>query len=66
MQACRRISFRAFGDPIERAEIETYVPPVPAAGEVQVRLLYAPINPADFNYLEGTYGLKPEASADHL
>jgi trans-2-enoyl-CoA reductase len=61
MQESRSVVFREFGDPVERAEIEVCEPPSPGPGEVLVRLLHAPINPADFNYIEGTYGLKPAA-----
>jgi len=35
-----------------------YSPPSPGPGEVRVRLLAAPINPADLNTIEGTYGEK--------
>eukprot|EP00899_Mesostigma_viride_P024532 jgi/Mesvir1/5263/Mv15377-RA.1 len=33
--------------------------PDPKAGEVSIKMLAAPINPADINYIEGTYGVKP-------
>jgi len=32
----------------------------PERGEVAVRMLAAPINPADINLIEGTYGVNPE------
>ena len=32
----------------------------PAPGEVRVRVLFAPINPADINVLEGKYPVRPE------
>ena len=32
----------------------------PAQGEVRVRVLFAPINPADINVLEGKYPVRPE------
>lgn len=32
----------------------------PGKGEVRVRMLAAPINPADLNFIEGTYGVKAE------
>ena len=32
-------------------------------GEVRSRILAAPINPADLNTIEGTYGVKPELPA---
>jgi trans-2-enoyl-CoA reductase len=33
---------------------------VPGSGEATLRLLAAPINPADLNLIEGRYGIKPE------
>lgn len=35
--------------------------PMPSAeeGEVLVRMLAAPINPADINFIQGVYGVKP-------
>lgn len=33
--------------------------PVPADGEVLVRMLAAPVNPADINFVQGVYGVKP-------
>jgi len=59
MAESRRIVFPEFGKASEQVQINTYETPKSAPGEVLVRLLYAPINPADFNYIEGTYGLKP-------
>lgn len=32
-------------------------------GEVRLRILASPINPADRNFIEGTYGVKPELPA---
>lgn len=32
-------------------------------GEVRLRILAAPLNPADLNFVEGTYGVKPELPA---
>lgn len=55
----KRIVFQEFGDPAAKVELEDYDAPTASSGEVLVRLRYAPINPADFNYIEGTYGLKP-------
>ena len=33
--------------------------PVPAEGEVLIRMKAAPINPADINFVQGVYGVKP-------
>lgn len=54
---------RAFGPPLEAAElIEAPVPPL-RPGEVRVRMECAPVNPADLNVLEGKYGTLPELPA---
>ena len=44
------------GLPAEVVEVEKLSLPPPGKGEVRVKMLYAPINPADLNMLEGKYG----------
>ncbi len=51
--------FHQSGDPASVLQWEPFAPQPPKVGEVQVRMLYAPINPADLNYIEGTYGKQP-------
>ncbi|RYD33704.1 MAG: alcohol dehydrogenase [Verrucomicrobiaceae bacterium] len=46
------------GPPAEVAEIAEIPMPVPGPGEVSIRMVAAPVNPADLNFLEGTYGKK--------
>jgi NADPH:quinone reductase-like Zn-dependent oxidoreductase len=58
-----RLVFRETGKPAEVLEIESFTPRAPADGEVLVRILAAPINPADLNTVEGTYGVKLELPA---
>lgn len=48
-----------FGPAEKVARVETQPLPAPAPGQVLVRVLAAPINPADLNVFEGTYGIKP-------
>ena len=55
----RRLMFQATGNPLEKLEIAAFSPPAPGPGEVLVEVLAAPINPADLNFIEGTYGVKP-------
>ena len=50
--------FRQPGKPAEVLETAAFTPRQPEAGEVLVRMLAAPINPADLNTIEGTYGVK--------
>lgn len=54
----RRLFFSKCGKPEEVLQLEEFEPCEPAAGEVLVRIEAAPINPADLNLIEGTYGLK--------
>lgn len=62
MKSPQRLLFRRTGNPSEVLELETFSP-TPGPGEVLVRMLAAPINPADLNFIEGTYGVKPELPA---
>lgn len=54
-----RLCFHESGKPTEVLRLEEFDPPTPQRHEVLVRMLYAPINPADLNYVEGTYGRQP-------
>lgn len=60
-----QLVFRQFGKPAEVLEMETQsrIPKALPAGHVLVRMLAAPINPADLNTIEGTYGVKPPLPA---
>jgi trans-2-enoyl-CoA reductase len=56
MQALR---FHQFGKPIEVLRLEEVDLPPLGEGEVRLKMLAAPVNPADLNLIEGTYGMKP-------
>ena len=58
MQA-QRLIFKNHGKPSEVLETEDLTAPEPSVGQVLLEILAAPINPADLNYIEGTYGIKP-------
>jgi len=58
--ACRLFGFGENPPAIRVEEIPT---PTPAPGEVVVRMVAAPINPADLNVIEGTYGDLPALPA---
>lgn len=47
------------GPPAEVTELRPQECPVPGPGEVRLRMQAAAINPADLNFIEGTYGKKP-------
>ena len=58
MSRAHRLIFRQTGDPRDSLELEDFTPAAPEEGEVLVRLSASPINPADLNTIEGTYGVK--------
>ena len=58
-----RLIFRQTGKPGEVLELEEFTSAEPGEGEVRVRVIAAPLNPADLNTVEGTYGVKPELPA---
>lgn len=51
----------AFAPPVLRLVEDIPVPPRP--GEVLLEMLFAPVNPADRNVLDGTYGTLPDLPA---
>lgn len=59
----KQLVFKQTGKPAEVLELVSFSPKSPAPGEVLVRMLAAPINPADLNTVEGTYGVKLELPA---
>ncbi len=59
----KQLWFQRTGKPGEVLEINTFRPQHPGPGEVCVRISAAPINPADLNTVEGTYGVKPALPA---
>ena len=48
------------GPPVECLEVTDLPLPQPGPGEVRLRLTHAPVNPADLNFIEGSYGRKPD------
>lgn len=61
----KQLIFKQTGVPGEVLELETrsLISQAPDPGSVLVRILAAPINPADLNTIEGTYGVKPALPA---
>ncbi len=64
-QLGKELVFRKTGPPSEVLKMETdsLISQAPDPGEVLVRILAAPINPADLNLIEGTYGVNPALPA---
>ena len=52
-----------FGKPADSLTVEEIERPAPGPEEVVLEMLAAPINPADLNVIEGTYGDLPELPA---
>jgi mitochondrial enoyl-[acyl-carrier protein] reductase / trans-2-enoyl-CoA reductase len=52
----RAARYHRTGEPAQVVQIDEVPVVEPAAGEVRVRMLWAPVNPADLNMLEGKYG----------
>jgi trans-2-enoyl-CoA reductase len=61
----KELIFKQFGPPRDVLEFEgeALVSQSPEPGHVLVRILAAPLNPADLNTIEGTYGVKPALPA---
>lgn len=55
--------FQTTGNPTEVVEIQNIEKIRPSAGEVLVRMRAAPVNPADLNFIQGTYGKMPHLPA---
>lgn len=60
MSTTKRASFARFGQPEDVVEIVDVELPALAEGDVKLKMLAAPINPADINFVQGVYGVKPE------
>ncbi|HEY2711880.1 MAG TPA: 2-enoyl thioester reductase domain-containing protein [Chthoniobacterales bacterium] len=57
-ESLKAIVYQAHGKPTEVLRLEEQPRPRAAAGEALVRLLAAPINPADLNQIEGKYPIR--------
>ena len=57
------LRFQTFGPPGEVLEFSDFELPPLSDGEVRLRMLASPLNPADLNLIEGTYGVRPDLPA---
>ncbi len=58
------VKFSSFGNPSDVLELgEQDRSDSLEKGEIRVSVKYSPINPADINYIQGVYGIKPELPA---
>ena len=59
-----RIRFADHGVPEQAAACEEFeIEAAPGSGQVLVKMLASPVNPADINFIEGVYGIKPALPA---
>ena len=56
----KRLTFDTFGDPREVVKVEEFDLPELYADQILVKINASPINPADINFIQGTYGVQPE------
>ncbi len=54
--AIRAVRYQTTGNPADVVQVDEIPLPAPGPGQVRLRMLWAPINPADLNMLEGKYG----------
>uniref|UniRef100_A0ABQ0KXM0 enoyl-[acyl-carrier-protein] reductase n=1 Tax=Mycena chlorophos TaxID=658473 RepID=A0ABQ0KXM0_MYCCL len=59
----RAIVYTQTGDPTSVLSARTFSLPPPAPGTLNVKLLLAPINPADINVVQGVYPARPSLEA---
>ena len=57
---CKRLIFETHGNPAEILELAEFHTADLKPGEVLLEIQASPVNPADLNFIEGTYGVKPE------
>ncbi|XP_075218573.1 enoyl-[acyl-carrier-protein] reductase, mitochondrial [Lycorma delicatula] len=58
-----KLTFFKFGDPNKVVELVEEEPASPKKDEVLVKLVMAPVNPADMNLIQGVYPVKPPLPA---
>ncbi len=59
----RHLVFNQYGAPSTVLNLESFTLPPLKTGELLLEIQASPINPADLNFIEGTYGIKPELPA---
>lgn len=59
----KAVRFHTTGEPADVLTVEDTDSPTPGPGEVRVRMLASPINPADLMYIRGIYGKEPTLPA---
>lgn len=57
------LRYKEYGDPVKVVEIAEETLSDPTGNEVLVKILAAPVNPADINTIQGKYAIKPPLPA---
>jgi NADPH:quinone reductase-like Zn-dependent oxidoreductase len=55
----RQLQFIAHGEPLDVVELKVLSEPVLGQEEVLISMEAAPLNPSDFLFVRGTYGVRP-------
>ncbi len=63
MKTVSAIVYHEHGDPAGVVRVETQELPEIKPGDIRIRILAAPINPADLNTIEGKYPVRPPLPA---
>ena len=56
-------TFQSYGQPTDVIALTESDSPALQSGEVRIRMLASPVNPADINLIQGIYGIRPELPA---
>ena len=56
----KAVVFEKVGTPYDVLQVQEVPMPEPATGEVRVKMLSSPINPADMLFISGKYRIKPQ------
>lgn len=62
-QTCHALLYRKHGNPTQVVQLEEVDLPTIGEHEVLVKIMAAPINPADINMIQGTYSILPDLPA---
>jgi len=59
MNILRRLQLVAHGEPLDVIELNTVSQPALGQEDVLISMKAAPLNPSDFLFVRGTYGVRP-------
>jgi NADPH:quinone reductase-like Zn-dependent oxidoreductase len=57
------VRFHSFGKAEDVTQLDSIDLPTVGEGQLKLKMLVTPINPADINFIQGNYGVKPELPA---